>query len=268
MTEQVRGTHSLPLMRSITDFLQGTRNKHAVLSPRTCISLYSGSLGANVNKSSHPDVRTPRGIVCRRLLGVSARAHSYPYSMDSASLTQCGRDVTTRRVFPSSPLRRTHLIPPEGRLDHVVFVCVGLGHCLLTAAMSSLDDKQRLSRISVSGPQDEVWNGQARCCLQSRYYVSLIRRSNGYLSCHLVVPTVHGGSKCLWRFILWIILCQVLQLTVVCDVLCLLVSDTRRYDWWAITLRRNVVSPSTGFQSNSRKIKRTIWVFLIFWGEP
>jgi len=33
---------------------------------------------------------------------------------------------------------------------------LGLGHCLLTAAMSSLDDKQRLSRISVSGPQDEV----------------------------------------------------------------------------------------------------------------
>jgi hypothetical protein len=149
--------------------------------------------------SCHTKVRTPRGVVCRSLLGGSAHAHLYPYSMDSASLTQCGRDVTSRRVFPSSPLRWTHLIPTEGRLGHVVCVWVGLGHCFLTAAMSSLDDKQRLSRISVSGPQDEVWNGQARCCLQSRYFVSLYRRSNGCLSCHPVVATFHGDSE--WGFL-------------------------------------------------------------------
>lgn len=128
LTQQVWGTHTLPLVHSVTE-----HNQHVAFSPRTCISLYSGSLSASVNKLSHPKARTPRGIMCRRLLGDSARAHLYPYSMDSASLTQCGRDVTTRRVFPSSPLRWTHLIPPEGRLGHVVCVCVRVGslpaHC-------------------------------------------------------------------------------------------------------------------------------------------
>jgi len=182
LTWQVRGTHNLPLVHSVTEHI--TSMQHSVRAV-VFLCILGVLVSASVNKLSHPKVRTPRGIVCRRLLGGSARAHLYPYSMDSASLTQCGRDVTSRRVFPSSPLRWTHLIPPEGRLGHVVCVWVGLGHCLLTAAMSSLDDKQRLSRISVSGPQDEVWNGQARCCLQSRYYVSL--STSGLMAIYLVI---------------------------------------------------------------------------------
>jgi hypothetical protein len=64
-------------------------------------------------------------IMFRGALTRSAHARDSSCFADSASLTQSSRDVTPRRAFPASPLRWTHLIPPEGRLGHVVCVVGG-----------------------------------------------------------------------------------------------------------------------------------------------